>query len=79
MDRAWDSVRFGVSKECDQRIVLCYACEKEHRPVDHGLLEYDARSGRWNSVHSNAVIQKMAECYVESYLFRKQRSSSERQ
>ena len=67
----WDSVRFGVTRECDQRLLLCYVCEKDHRPSDHGTLEYDAATGCWTALHSDARIQRMAECYIETYLLRK--------
>ena len=70
-DRPWDSTRFGVSKECEQRITLCYVCEKEHHPVEHGTLEYDPVLGRWNSKHPDQRVQRMAESYMESYLLRK--------
>jgi hypothetical protein len=74
-DRVWDSVRFGVSRDCEQRVVLCYACEKEHRPVAHGFLEYDLRSRAWSVTHSHPGIQRMAECFVDAYLLRKQAST----
>jgi hypothetical protein len=70
-DRPWDSTRFGVSKESEQRIALCYVCEKEHHPVEHGTLEYDPLQGRWNSTHPDQRLQRMAESYMESYLLRK--------
>jgi hypothetical protein len=69
--RPWDSTRFGVTKESDQRITLCYVCEKEHRPVEHGTLEYDPVLGRWNSSHRDQRVQRMAESYMESFLLRK--------
>lgn len=70
-DRDWDSTRFGVSKESEQRIILCYVCEKEHLPIEHGTLEYNAALGCWNSSHADARVQRMAECYIEAYLLRK--------
>jgi len=70
-DRPWDSTRFGVSKECEQRITLSYVCEKEHRPVEHGTLEYDPAVGRWNSRHPDQRVQRMAESYMDTYLLRK--------
>jgi hypothetical protein len=70
-DRPWDSTRFGVSKESERRITLCYVCEKEHRPVEHGTLEYDLMLGHWNSMHRDQRVQRMAESYMEGYLLRK--------
>ena len=71
----WDSIRFTVTRESDQRILLCYVCERDHRPGDHGILEYDTAKGRWTSSHRDFRIQKMAECYLESYLLRKNSSA----
>jgi hypothetical protein len=70
-DRPWDSTRFGVIKESDQRVTLCYVFEKEHRPVEHGSLEYDPVLRRWNSKHPDERVQRMAESYLESYLLRR--------
>ena len=70
-DRPWDSTRFGVSKESEQRITVCYVCEKEHHPVNHGTLEYDVVLERWNSRHPDERLQRMVESYMESYLLRK--------
>jgi hypothetical protein len=67
----WDSIRFGVTRECNQRLELRYVCEKDHLPAAQGMLEYDAAVGRWVTVHSEVRIQRMAECYIESYLGRK--------
>ncbi len=66
----FDSVRFAVMKETEDRIVVCYACEREHRPAAHGYVEYD-KVGHWWRPHSDARIQKMAECYLAAYLTRK--------
>lgn len=60
-----------MSKESERRIALCYVCEKEHHPVEHGTLEYDPVLGRWNSAHPDQRLQRMAESYMETYLLRK--------
>jgi hypothetical protein len=70
-DRIWDSTRFGVSKESEQRIILCYVCEKDHHPVAQGTLEYDFGLAGWNSKHPDQRLQRMAECYMEAYLLRR--------
>lgn len=70
-ERQWDSTRFGVSKESEQRITLRYVCEKDHRPVQHGNLEYELLLSRWTCTHPDTRLQRMAECYLESYLLKK--------
>jgi hypothetical protein len=67
-ERSCDAVRFQVAQDCEQRIVIRYVCEFDHRPREHGTLEYDTVAARWIFSHSDARIQKMAECHLESYL-----------
>jgi hypothetical protein len=78
--RMWDAVRFAViaplnpekrSKEENSRtcsIRISYACERDHRPVEHGELEFDIQQSVWLGRHGDARVQKMAECFLESYL-----------
>jgi hypothetical protein len=76
-DRSCDSVRFAVGKsavlptdgEASNRVLqLRYVRERDHRPVDHGSLEYDAGKGSWMQRHHDERVQKMAECFLESLL-----------
>ena len=69
--RACDAVRFSVARERGAQLSLRFVCEAGHRPVEHGTLEYDSQLGRWISSHADARIQKMAECYLETYLLRR--------
>lgn len=86
-ERTWDSVRFSVlgsssdnsrqasnGKEHENRIVcLTYVFERDHRPVDHGQLRFDFGSAAWTVSHPDPRIQKMAECYLDSYMKRRAR------
>lgn len=78
-ERAWDAVRFSVSappdaaRKTDRRSVasflrLIYVCERDHRPVVHGELTFDLASAAWTHTHEDLRIQKMAECFLDSYL-----------
>jgi hypothetical protein len=67
-DRTGDAVRFCISQHVENHIVISYVCELKHAPTAHGALEYDAGSGLWLRTHLDPRIQKMAECYVETYL-----------
>lgn len=83
--RAWDSVRFAVSAPLDMRgskstssdsvpkriLRLVYVCERDHLPAAHGELEFDLSSASWLRRHDDARIQKMADCFLESYLKKK--------
>jgi len=85
-ERVWDAVRFAVSAPPDfaeraapqkvaalpaRLLVLRYVCERDHRPVEHGDLEFDLAQAAWLRRHDDARIQKMAECFLESYLKKK--------
>jgi hypothetical protein len=85
-ERLWDAVRFAVSALRDSAmpsavhnaaavlarvLVLRYVCERNHRPVEHGDLEFDLSQAAWLRRHENLRIQKMAECFLESYLKKK--------
>ena len=82
---AWDAVRFAVvSPDAAARrnqaadvdstarsMQLHYVCERDHRPVAHGELIFDLPNASWVLRHNDARIQRMAECFLESYLKRK--------
>jgi hypothetical protein len=72
-ERMWDSVRFAartVSNGNGDRssIQVRYVCERDHRPAEHGLLEFYPAEARWQQEHRNRRIQRMAECFLESYV-----------
>ena|SRR5436189_4864821 len=69
--RSCDSVRFAVARDSTTKISLQFVLEAAHLPVEHGLLDYDLLSQSWISRHSQAGIQKLAECFMQSYLERK--------
>ena len=73
--RTWDSVRFGArtlandgANESARRIHVRYVCERDHRPVEHGFLEFHADEARWVNPHSDHRVQRMAECFLATYL-----------
>jgi hypothetical protein len=66
-DRSADAVRFSIARVSDNVIAVRYVCERDHRPGEHGTLEFVKAEQRWILPHSDSRIQKMAECYLESY------------
>jgi len=78
VSRAADAVRFAVvapaeagrpdSASKNTVLRLSYVCERSHRPVDHGVLEFELSTAQWLRPHDDARIQRMAQCFVESYL-----------
>lgn len=74
-ERKWDAVRFAVTSEHESRICLAYVCERNHLPSDHGRLEFSVLQSRWLSFHPDARIQKMAECFLESWFAKSRRGA----
>jgi hypothetical protein len=76
-ERAWDSVRFaartsgGEGNRAAGRIQIRYVCERGHRPAEHGTLEFDAAEGQCVEPHRDSRVQRMAECFLESFLEKK--------
>jgi hypothetical protein len=87
-ERAWDSVRFGARSVSsgvfsndknlnDGHIQIRYVCERHHRPVEHGTLTFDAMTTRWAQRHSDLRVQRMAECFLASYLEKRKKREAE--
>ena len=70
VEREWDAVRFSVARDHGSKLLLWFVCENAHRPAKHGTSEYDVAQGV-DQFASDPRIQKMMECYVQSYLQRK--------
>lgn len=75
-ERSWDSVRFGVRISAVEStapgcIQVRYVCERDHLPAEHGSLEFDPSQPRWTKQHPDARVQRMAECFVATYLERR--------
>jgi hypothetical protein len=77
-ERQWDSVRFaartmapGAENGNIRRVQIRYVCERGHRPAAHGVLEFDATAARWEKPHPDRRLQRMAECFLQSYVEKK--------
>ena len=78
--RQWDSVRFGARTVCSAgealpggRIWVRYVCERDHRPAEHGIIEFDMTKNSWEPPHRDIRLQRMAECFLESYVQKKKK------
>lgn len=74
-ERLWDAVRFagqsvgkGGENGSPGRIRVLYICEREHRPVEHGFVEFDMAEAQWLKRHEDSRVQRMAECFLASYM-----------
>jgi hypothetical protein len=70
-DTAVDAVRFTVTCDVDGSIGLAYVAEKNHLPQSHGVLQYSRATGAFTSPGADAVILRLADAYLASYLRRK--------
>jgi hypothetical protein len=70
-ERHADAVRFALGEERDGLLHVLFVCEREHLPAAHGELLYDRRNRTWLKGHPDACIQRMAECYVQAQLERR--------
>ena len=75
VERLWDAVRFAVSSENASRVSLAYVCEKNHLPAEHGKLEFLLQDRTWARSHTDLRVQRMAECFLDSWLERKRSSN----
>ena len=75
-ERPYDAVRFSVVRDNGSQLFLWFVCEAAHLPAEHGKLEYDLTVSRWVSPHADPRIQKMADCFLQSYLLRRSPSST---
>lgn len=77
-ERPWDAVRFAARRVGSEgengdraRIHLRYICERGHCPAEHGVLEFDPIREQWANPHRDDRVQRMAECFLASYLEKK--------
>jgi len=75
VDREFDAVRISVARDQGVRLQMWFVCEIGHRPAKHGTVEYDVEHQQWTSPPSDPRIQRMLECYVQSYLKRRIQST----
>ena len=67
-DRACDAVRFAVAKESERRVSLQMVLETSHLPAGNCVLEYDRTMNIWIASHPDRRMQRMAECFLKSFL-----------
>ncbi|HET9837727.1 MAG TPA: hypothetical protein VFR84_05775 [Candidatus Angelobacter sp.] len=68
-----DGVRFAVARDEGSRVILHYASERQHEPVEYGRLEYDCATTKWAAPLRDACQQRQAEVYMAGYLERRPR------
>jgi hypothetical protein len=71
-----DAVRFSVTEDTPERVLVVYVVEKDHAPVEHGILEYLIDEARLGGPLISDVLAQQARAFLESYLSRRVRSAS---
>jgi hypothetical protein len=66
-----DAVRFSVTDDTAERLLVVYVVEKEHAPVEHGTLEYAVEDARLDGAYLSEVLAQQARAFLESYLSRR--------
>lgn len=64
-ERHADAVRFSC-REREGSLTVQYVLEIGHRPAESGVLAFDAATRRCLSVHADARVQRMAECFLKA-------------
>jgi len=63
-----DAVRFSVTDDMPNRLLVVYVVEKDHAPVEHGTLEYSVADARLDGSVISDVLVQQARAFLESYL-----------
>lgn len=67
----------GINNIVSSRTIQVeYVCELQHLPKDHGKLEFDGEAREWIRRHPDDRVQKMAECFLETYLMKRKTEGS---
>ena len=65
-----DAIRFSVSTDQGDRIMLQYIFEKECWPLEYGELHYSVSAHSFATHPADEIVSRQAEAFVESYLRR---------
>jgi hypothetical protein len=71
-----DAVRFSLTEDTLARLSFVYVIEKDHAPVEHGMLHYGIEKALLNG-SVNDVLDRQARAFVESYLSRRSGSKGQ--
>jgi hypothetical protein len=70
-ERHADAIRFSIARERDGQISLCYVSELNYLPRESGSLRYESLTQTWLQMHPDERVQAMAECFLQSYLLKR--------
>ena len=70
-----DTVRFAITADSGQMILVSFATEKDHYPHSHGVLEFSRAAGKFQTANADSLLEKQAGAYLASYLRRRPASA----
>lgn len=73
-ERAADAVHFAGGG--DELVQVQFVTVKGQAPASDGVLQYESASGEWKVSHPDAILQRMAEVFVESWLEKRGRRTA---
>ncbi len=67
LGRDWDAIRFSVARVSEEQVTICFVCELDHAPIEHGELSFDLMSEVWLNAHTDPRVLTLANCYLQAY------------
>ena len=47
--------------------MICFVCELDHAPIEHGKLTFDLVSEAWLNAQPDPRVLRLATCYLQTY------------
>ena len=75
--RDWDAVRFSIAHVSREQVTICFTCELDHAPIEHGKLTFDLAGEVWVNAHAHPDprVLRLATCYLQAYRARAEHCS----
>ncbi len=70
-EREADAVHFSIASDSEGVVCLHWVLVKQHAAASFGRLYFERASQVWSNPHPSVNVQRMAQCYLESYLTRR--------
>lgn len=65
--RDWDAVRFSVAHVGREQVTICFVCELNHAPIEHGKLIFDLVNDTWHTPPADSRVLRLATSYLQTY------------
>jgi hypothetical protein len=65
--RDWDAIRFSVACGGREQVTICFVCELDHAPIEHGKLTFDLVNDAWLTPSADSRVLRLATCYLQTY------------